>query len=264
MTRHFSSFPRKRESTTTIVGNWKMNATVDQARGMASEIRSGLEGIPDVEVAVCPPFTSLHAVRTVLEGSGIGVGAQDLHHEASGAFTGEVSVEMVAELCDYVIIGHSERRAHFGETNEGVRLKVAAALGAGLKAIVCVGERLDEREAGDAEAVVERQLTEGLAGVPSPEGLLVAYEPVWAIGTGRAATAADAQAMMAHVRSLLTRQFGAAAESVPLLYGGSVTDENVAELVQEPDVDGALVGGASLKPEVFVRLAHNAAACTSS
>ncbi len=251
-------------ATTTIVGNWKMNATVEQARGMASAIRSGLEGIPDVEVTVCPPFTSLHAVRGVLEGSGIGVGAQDLHHEASGAFTGAVSVDMVAELCDYVIIGHSERRAHFGETNESVGLKVAAALGAGLKSIVCVGERLEEREAGDAEAVVERQLTEGLAGVPSPDGLLIAYEPVWAIGTGRAATAADAQAMMAHVRSLLSRQFGAAAGSVPLLYGGSVTDENVAELVHEPDVDGALVGGASLKPGVFVRLAHNAAACTSS
>ena len=245
---------------TTIVGNWKMNATVNQARSMASAIRSGLEGVSNVEVAVCPPFTSLHAVRAILAGSGIGIGAQDLHHEPSGAFTGEVSVEMVAELCGYAILGHSERRTLFGETNESVRIKVAAALGAGLKAILCVGERLEERESGDAGAVVERQLTEGLAGVASPERLLVAYEPVWAIGTGRAATAADAQAMMARIRSLLSRQFGSASAAVPLLYGGSVTDENVAESVRQPDVDGALVGGASLKPDVFVSLVHNVVA----
>ena len=246
-------------ASTTIVGNWKMNSTVDQARGLASAIRSGLEDISGVETAVCPPFTSLQAVRSVLEGSGIGVGAQNMHHEPSGAFTGEVSTEMVAELCDYVILGHSERREHFGETNEDVRLKVAAALDAGLKAIVCVGERLEAREAGDAEIVVERQLTGALEGLTSSEGLLVAYEPVWAIGTGRAATAADAQGMMAQIRSLLSRQFGAASAGVPLLYGGSVTDENVAELVGQPDIDGALVGGASLKADVFVRLVRNAA-----
>ena len=247
-------------AATTIVGNWKMNSTVDQARGLASEIKNGLVGVSGADIAVCPPFTALHVVRSTLEGSGIAVGAQDVHHEAQGAFTGEVSVEMVAELCDYVILGHSERRAHFGETDESVRLKVAAALQAGLKAIMCVGERLEEREAGEAEAVVERQVTEGLAGLASPKKLLVAYEPVWAIGTGRAATASDAQAMMAHIRSQLAGQFGPGAGSIPLLYGGSVTDENVAELVREPDVDGALVGGASLKPDVFVRLVHNAAA----
>ena len=247
-------------AATTIIGNWKMNSTVDQARGLASAVRKDLEEISGAETAVCPPFTSLQAVRSVLEGSGIGVGAQNIHHEPSGAFTGEVSPEMVAELCDYVILGHSERREHFGETNEGVRLKVAAALDAGLKAIVCVGERLEARETGDAEAVVGRQLTEALAGLTSPEGLLIAYEPVWAIGTGKAATAPDAQAMMAHIRSLLTQQFGSASTEVPLLYGGSVTDENIGELVSEPDIDGALVGGASLKPEVFVRLVRNAAA----
>ena len=247
-------------AATTIVGNWKMNSTIDQSRSLASAIKDGLEGLSHVEVAVCPPFTSLQAVRSTLEGSGIAVGAQDMHHEASGAFTGEVSVEMVAELCDYVIIGHSERREHFGETDESVRLKVSAAIDAGLKAIVCVGERLEAREAGDAESVVERQLMEGLAGVQSAAGLLIAYEPVWAIGTGRAATASDAQTMMAHIRSRLAGQFGERAGSVPLLYGGSVTDENVAELVREPDIDGALVGGASLKPDVFVRLVFNAAA----
>ena len=246
-------------AATTIVGNWKMNSTVDEARGLASAIRSGLEGAGDVDVAVCPPFTSVQAVRSALEGSGIGVGAQNMHHEPSGAFTGEVSPEMVAELCDYVILGHSERREHFGETDEQVRLKVAAALEAGLKAIVCVGERLEAREAGDAEIVVERQLTGALKGLTSSEGLLVAYEPVWAIGTGKAATAADAQVMMAHIRSLLSRQFGSASVAVPLLYGGSVTDENVAELVGQPDIDGALVGGASLKADVFVRLVRNAA-----
>ena len=237
-----------------------MNSTVDEARSLASAIRSGLEGISDVDVAVCPPFTSLQAVHGVLEGSRIGLGAQNMHHKPSGAFTGEVSPEMAAELCHYVILGHSERREHFGETDEGVRLKVAAALGAGLKAVVCVGERLEERETGEAEAVVERQLTRALEGLTSSEGLLVAYEPVWAIGTGKAATASDAQTMMAHIRSLLSRLLGSASAAVPLLYGGSVTDENVAELVREPDVDGALVGGASLKPDVFVRLVCNAAA----
>lgn len=247
-------------AVTTIVGNWKMNSTLDQARGLASAIRSGLEGTRGVNIAVCPPYTSLQAVRSVLEGSGIGVGAQNMLHEPSGAFTGEVSPEMVAELCDYVILGHSERREHFGETDEGVRLKVVAALDAGLKAIVCVGERLEAREAGDAEAVVGRQLTAALTGLTSPKGLLVAYEPVWAIGTGKAATAADAQAMMAHIRSLLSQQFGSASTEVPLLYGGSVTDENIGELASEPDVDGALVGGASLKADVYVRLVRNAAA----
>ena len=250
-------------AVTTIVGNWKMNSTVEQARSLASAIRSGLDSISDVDVAVCPPFTSLQAVCGLLEGSGIGVGAQNLHHEASGAFTGEVSPEMVAEMCGHVILGHSERREHFGETDEGVRLKVAAALEAGLKAIVCVGERLEEREAGRAECVVERQVTGALEGLTSSEGLLVAYEPVWAIGTGKAATASDAQAMMAHIRSLLSRQFGSASAGVPLLYGGSVTDENIGELVGEPDVDGALVGGASLKADVFVRLIHNAAAASA-
>ena len=246
-------------AATTIVGNWKMNSTVDEARSLASAIRDGLAGISGVQVAVCPPFTSVQAVRSVLEGSGIGVGAQNMHHEASGAFTGEVSVEMVTELCDYVIIGHSERREHFGETDERVRLKVAAALESGLKAIVCVGERLEAREAGEAEAVVGNQLSVALEGIPSSEGLLVAYEPVWAIGTGKAATAADAQAMMAHIRAMLSRQFGPAGARVPLLYGGSVTDENVGELVSQADVDGALVGGASLKADVFVRLVRNAA-----
>lgn len=247
-------------AVTTIVGNWKMNSTADEAHSLASAIRDGLAGISGVHVAVCPPFTSVQAVGRLLEGSGIGVGAQNMHHEASGAYTGEVSVEMVADLCDYVILGHSERREHFGETDEGVRLKVGAALESGLKAIVCVGERLEAREAGDAEAVVGNQLSAALEGISSSEGLLVAYEPVWAIGTGRAATAADAQATMAHVRSLLSRQFGAAGANVPLLYGGSVTDENVGDLVSEPDVDGALVGGASLKADVFVRLVRNAAA----
>ena len=250
-------------AATTIVGNWKMNSTVDEARSLASAIRDGLSGTSGVQVAVCPPFTSVQAVGRLLEGSGIGVGAQNMHHEASGAYTGEVSPEMIAELCDYVILGHSERREHFGETDEGVRLKVSAALESGLKAIVCVGERLEAREAGEADAVVEKQLSAALEGIPASEGLLVAYEPVWAIGTGRAATAADAQAMMAHIRSLLSRQFGSAGSGVPLLYGGGGTDENVGDLVSQPDVDGALVGGASLKADVFVRLVRSAAAANA-
>ena len=242
-----------------IAGNWKMNTTIREARDLAVEIRTGLDSAEDIDVVLCPPFTALAAVAEQLGGSRIEVGAQNLYYEASGAYTGEVSPEMVAELCTYVIVGHSERRQLFAETEEAAGKKVAAALDAGLTPILCVGERLDDREAGQAEAVVERQLRMGLAGVGVPGGLAVAYEPVWAIGTGRAATPSDAQAMMGHLRDLLAARFGAPyAAEARLLYGGSVTDENVADFVRKDDIDGALVGGASLKVDVFVPLVLNA------
>ena len=242
-----------------IAGNWKMNTTVAEAVGLIGRLRSGLpvEGVTSV---VCPPYVSLHAASEALRGTGIGLGAQDMRPEPSGALTGEVSVSMVAELCGYVILGHSERRTIFGETSESVSAKVLAALSAGLRPIVCVGETLAERESGAARDVVSGQIRASLATAASGAGLLVAYEPVWAIGTGRAASADDAQEMAAVVRAELGAILGdGAARDVPVLYGGSVTAENVAGLVAMPDVDGALVGGASLDPEGFLRLTERAA-----
>ena len=245
---------------TIIAGNWKMNMTAAEARGLVAAMLPGLKEVEGVETVVCPPFVALEAVGGLLRSTGVALAAQNLHHEDAGAFTGEVSGAMLRELCEFVIVGHSERRLIFGETDGVVGKKVGAARRAGLRPIVCVGERLEEREDATAEAVVERQLRRALALAESPDGLVVAYEPVWAIGTGRAATPDDAQSMMAHVRRVLASIFGAAsAEDVPLLYGGSVTADNVAGFVRENDVNGALVGGASLSADGFVQLVRNAA-----
>ena len=245
---------------TIVAGNWKMNLSPAQARGLVTAMLPGLKEAGGVETVVCPPFVALEAVYGLLRGTGVALGAQDLHHEDEGAFTGEVSGPMLSGLCDFVIVGHSERRLIFGETDDAVDKKVRAARRAGLRPILCVGERLDERESGSAEAVVERQLRRALADAESSDGLVVAYEPVWAIGSGRAATPGDAQSMMAHVRRVLASLFGPdAAEGVPLLYGGSVTADNVAGFMREDDVNGALVGGASLSADGFVRLVRNAA-----
>ena len=247
-----------------IVGNWKMNTSNDEANDLVLRMKSELEGTGGVEVVICPPLTALASVRELLRGSGIGLGAQNMHHAASGAYTGEVSAAMLSGLCQFVILGHSERRQLFGETDLAVGKKVEAASAAGIRPIMCVGERLEDREDGTADAIVEQQVRLGLARTGSPGGLLVAYEPVWAIGTGRAATPEDAQGMMAHIRRLLATQYGdEAASSVPLLYGGSVTADNVGVFVGEPDIDGALVGGASLKAESFVELARSAAQASS-
>ena len=241
-----------------IVGNWKMNTTIGEARELVARMKPGLAEIAGADKVLCPPFTALGTIAEMLDGTGIGLGAQDMYSEASGAFTGEVSPAMVAELCQYVILGHSERRQIFAETDDAVGRKAAAAQQAGLKPIVCVGESLAEREAGAAEAVIERQLLAGLVDPATVKGLAVAYEPVWAIGTGRAASPGDAQAMMGHIRHLLVARYGAVASDTPLLYGGSVTDDNVADFVTQEDIGGALVGGVSLKPETFVALVRNA------
>ena len=247
-------------ATPIIAGNWKMNATIEEAKELTARMKAGLEETHGIGKVLCPPFTALAAVRELLGTSDIGLGAQNMHHEASGAYTGEVSPAMLAELCQYVILGHSERRQFFGETDSLVSKKVEAALAVGLRPIVCVGERLEEREDGIAEVIVEQQVRLGLARVGSTHGLIIAYEPVWAIGTGKAATPQDAQAMMALVRSTLVARYGRnAAADVPLLYGGSVTASNVADFVGQEDIDGALVGGASLKPDSFVELVRNAA-----
>jgi triosephosphate isomerase len=242
-----------------IAGNWKMNGTIDEARELAARLRPGLEAIEGVDKVLCPPFTALAAVGELLRGSSIQLGAQNMYHESSGAYTGEVSSAMLVGLCRFVVLGHSERRRIFGETDVAVGRKVDAALRVGLRPIMCVGERLEEREGGVAEAVVERQVRFGLERAESPAGLVVAYEPVWAIGTGEAATPEDARAMMAHIRRLLAQRYGdGIASDVALLYGGSVTSSNVAEFVRQENVDGALVGSASLRPDSFVELVRNA------
>ena len=242
-----------------IAGNWKMNKTVAEARELVGRMRAPLEAVAGAQTVLCPPFVSLVLLRELLNGSSIAVGAQNMSHEASGAFTGEVSPTMLADVCEYVILGHSERRQTFGETDAIVSRKVKAALNAGLRPIMCVGEQLEERDKGSAEDIVEQQVRLGLELVDSPAGLLVAYEPIWAIGTGKAATPGDAQQMMAFVRSVLSQRFSdGEATDVPLLYGGSVNAENVADFVRETDVDGALVGGASLDADGFVQLVRNA------
>ena len=243
-----------------IVGNWKMNSTVAEARELVAAMRPGLADITGIVKVLCPPFTALAAVAEMLEGTDTRLGAQDMHHESSGAFTGEVSPVMLAEFCDYVILGHSERRSMFGETSASVAQKVAAAKEAGLRPIMCVGETFEERETGRAEAVVDGQVLTGLAGITSIDGVSIAYEPVWAIGSGAAASPDDAQAMASRIRKILSDRFGQSAADTPVLYGGSVTNQNVPDFMAQPDIDGALVGGASLKPDVFVALTRAAAA----
>ncbi len=243
-----------------IVGNWKMNTTVAEAVKLASEITSGLPQQTGTEVVVCPPFVSLVAVQDVLRDSNISIGTQNLYHESSGAYTGEVSANMLIDICRYVIVGHSERRGIFGETDEAVNLKVKAAVSAGITPVMCVGENLQEREAGRAELVVESQVRSGLEGVDIDAGVVVAYEPVWAIGTGQSASPEIAQTMMAHIRKTLAAIGGeGAADGVPLLYGGSVNAGNIDGYISQLDINGALVGGASLDAESFVEIVKVAA-----
>ena len=245
----------------TIVGNWKMNKPPSEARLLAQDIRGRLEGRGNgAKVVVCPPSIALETVSRTLEGSDISVGAQNAHSESSGAFTGEISPAMAREFADFVIVGHSERRSLFGESDEFVRGKVEAAIDAGLRPILCVGESAAVRSGGDAERFVCGQLDAAVSGVSDIAGALVAYEPVWAIGTGLAATADSAQQMLGVIRAALRARFGDSANAVPCLYGGSVTASNIADFVRQPDVDGALVGGASLDAASFADSVTRAAA----
>jgi triosephosphate isomerase len=235
-----------------IAANWKMNTTPSDAGELARTIASRTRE-PGVTRVICPPFVCLPAVRDALADDDVGVGAQNVHHELAGAFTGEVSVPMLAGLATWVIVGHSERRAQFGETDDLIGRKLDRAVAAGLRPILCVGEVLAEREAGREVAVVDAQLRGSLEGRDPAAligaGLVVAYEPVWAIGTGRNATGADAAAMADAIRTSLDAVGWEAAAEVPVLYGGSVTSANIGEFLAEPSIDGALVGGASLKPD---------------
>jgi triosephosphate isomerase len=246
-----------------VAGNWKMNKSIEDARRLVEELAPGLQSVERVENVICPPFTTLMAVSKLLEGTGIGLGAQNMYWEESGAFTGEVAPAMVAELCQFVIIGHSERRQYFGETDDTVNRKVKAALAHGLTPIVCIGETLEENQAGKTAEVVSRQINLGLADLTPTEGekLVIAYEPVWAIGTGLAATAEDANAIHAEVvRLRLAAFFGdEVAQGIRILYGGSVKSHNAAGFFAQSDIDGALVGGASLKAPEFLAITQAAA-----
>lgn len=245
-----------------IAGNWKMNKTVAEAVDLVRAIRRGLNEVEGVDRVLCPPFTALAAVKDLLQASKIGLGAQDMYWQEKGAYTGQISALMLKELCQYVILGHSERRAYFGETDEGVNRKVKAALAHGLTPIVCVGETEAQYDAGQTGAVVGGQVRGCLAGLTAEQiaGLVIAYEPVWAIGTGKAATPAGAGAVIGlTIRGAVAELAGeAAAQAVRIQYGGSVTPDNIAEFMAHPDIDGALVGGASLKPD-FVDLVRNGA-----
>ncbi len=247
-----------------VAGNWKMNKTGEEARALVAEMLPELQAVSSIDRAVCPPFPYLMPIAAMLTGSGVGLGAQNMYWEESGAFTGEVSPKMVAEFCQYVILGHSERRAYFGETDETVNRKVKAAFAHHLTPILCVGETLAENEAGRTAEVVERQVREGMKGLETAQAaeVVIAYEPVWAIGTGRAASAEGANAVLAnYIRPTLASMFGAeVAQAVRIQYGGSVNAKNAAEFFAMPDIDGALVGGAALKTADFLAIVKAAAA----
>jgi triosephosphate isomerase len=245
-----------------ICGNWKMHKTVGEARTLVRDLAERVKGLgSQIDIAVAPTFTALSAVSEAIKGTDVALSAQDVFWEVQGAFTGEISAPMLADVgCKYGIVGHSERRQFFGETDETVNKKVGALLKAGILPIVCVGEMLAERESGKTLEVVSRQVRGGLAGFPSNvvAQLTIAYEPVWAIGTGKTATTAQAQEVHAAIRKLLRELAGDAADQVRIQYGGSVKPDNAAELMAQPDVDGALVGGASLKAEDFTAIVKGA------
>jgi triosephosphate isomerase len=245
--------------TPMMTGNWKMNTHRADAIALAKGVAQRAAATPAVETVLCPPFPYLYDVKAAVEGTAVKVGAQNVYWEEKGAFTGEVSVTQVAEACDYVIIGHSERRQYFAETDETVNRRVQAALAHGLTPIMCVGETLQQREVGQTNDVLVRQVRGGLDGVQVPPHFVIAYEPVWAIGTGHAADGATAGRAVATIRDTVRSLAPGAADAVRILYGGSVTPDNFAEFMSHPDIDGGLVGGASLKVDSFAALIEAAA-----
>ncbi|NIA06745.1 MAG: triose-phosphate isomerase [Actinobacteria bacterium] len=253
-----------------IAGNWKMNLSVETATALAAELAARVSADSSVDIALCPPFVYIAAVRRALDGSVIATGAQDVYHESQGAFTGQISPGMLLDIgCEYVIIGHSERRHTITPPEDDciINRKLLAALGSGLKVILCVGETLDQRQQDQTESVLDKQLTDGLANLASPSAatLVIAYEPVWAIGTGQTATTAQAQEAHAFIRSRLAELLNPdVASAVRIQYGGSVKPDNALDLLSQPDVDGALVGGASLKAADFLAIIDAGRTITSS
>ena len=243
-----------------IAGNWKMNTTVDRALDLVNDMKAGLEAVKHVDKVVCPPFVSLKPVSDLLKKSSIKLGAQNMYFEEKGAFTGEISPNMIAGMCDYVILGHSERRHIFGEKEEVIDKKIQAAIKNLVRPIFCVGETLEQNETGCTEETLTHQVMASCDKLYFFGGLIIAYEPVWAIGTGKSATAEQAQRTISFIRQLVRHRHGdEIADALRILYGGSVTAANIAELMAQPDIDGALVGGASLKADDFVSITEQAA-----
>ena len=236
-----------------VAGNWKMHNTMGESLALAQAIKEGTKDIKNGEVIIAPPFTSLHSVGTVIKGSQVSLAAQNMHYEDKGALTGEIAPGMLTDVgCAYVILGHSERRKYFFERDEEINLKVKKALAVGLKPILCVGETEDERVKGITQLVVEKQIKKALNGVENIDKVVIAYEPVWAIGTGKVATSAQAEEVHSFIRGILKELYGDVSQSIRILYGGSVTKDNIGELIGMGNIDGALVGGASLKPDAFL------------
>ncbi len=247
--------------TPVVAGNWKMNTTLADATALARDVRVGVEGISGVTTVVCPPALSIVPVSMALEGSSVHVGAQDVNPNPQGAHTGELSADMLSGLCSFVIVGHSERRALYGESDASTADKAKAAVAAGLRPIVCVGESLEVRESGEADSFVTSQIVGSLSGLSDISQVCIAYEPVWAIGTGRAASPGIAQEMAAMIRGAVADLFSSdAADGLPVLYGGSVNAGNCASYAAAPDIDGALVGGASLDGGAFAQIVGAVAA----
>lgn len=244
-----------------IAGNWKMNTTVGEAVSLVKEMMGDLLTIDNIDRVLCPPFISLSEIRDIVEGTSVRLGAQNMYFKEKGAFTGEISPIMLKNICKYVILGHSERRQYFAETDAIINEKVRAAFSVGLIPILCVGETLGENEAGKTNSVLERQVKEGLRNIAASKDLVLAYEPIWAIGTGKAATGVQAGKNIGFIRATLSSIWGRElADSVRILYGGSVTGANIAEFMKEPEIDGGLVGGASLKAVEFVDIVRRTAA----
>ena len=244
--------------TWIVAGNWKMNNTIAESIALAKAIKEGTTNIINGEVIVTPTFTALFSVGETIKGSNVSLAAQNMFYEDKGAFTGEISSGMLKDIgCAYVIIGHSERRKYFHEEDQDVNLKVKKALMAGLKPIMCVGETDDERVNGITRSVIDRQIKHGLSGVEKIDNVVIAYEPVWAIGTGKVATPVEAEEVHQFIRGILKDLYGSTADDIRILYGGSVTKDNIGDLIAIADIDGALVGGASLKADGFLGIIQN-------
>jgi len=243
-----------------IAGNWKMNTTIQEASELVRLMSDGLDKVNGIDKLICPPFVSLATVAELIKGSSINLGAQNVYHVEKGAYTGEISPLMLAGMCNYCIVGHSERRQYFGETGEAIDKKVQALLKVGIKPVLCIGESLEENEAGKTEEVLTKQLLASSDRSYYLAGTVLAYEPVWAIGTGKSASADVANKTIGFIRGILSDKVDkSVADSVRILYGGSVTADNIAEFMKYPDIDGALIGGASLKADEFVNIARRTA-----
>ncbi len=243
-----------------IAGNWKMNTSINEATDLVTAMKKKLNNIKGVDKVLCPPSISLNTVKGLIKGTSIKLGVQNVYFENKGAYTGEISPTMLTGLCDFVIVGHSERRALFGDTDQMVNKKVHAVLKVGLTPIICIGETLEQNDAGETIDVITKQVKAAFDGVESPQGAVIAYEPIWAIGTGKAAKGDQANAVMKVIRGTVAQIFNdQIAQEMRLQYGGSVTSGNVVEFLGQPDIDGALVGGASLKAEEFLTLVEKTA-----